>query len=72
VSQIAQASSVLLTRGPDPLEVFVVRRAATLRFFGGFLVFPGGSAAPDDVAVEVASASPEPPVRIVTAARELF
>ncbi|HEY1861267.1 MAG TPA: MBL fold metallo-hydrolase [Gemmataceae bacterium] len=45
---ITQAASVLLTRGPGAPELFVVRRAETLRFFGGYLAFPGGKMAPGD------------------------
>ena len=48
MSAIAEAASVLLARGPGSAEVFVVRRAATLRFFGGFLAFPGGKVNPED------------------------
>lgn len=57
---IAKAASVLLARGSDAAEVLLVRRADTLRFFGGFWAFPGGKAAPDDSDI------------VATAARELF
>jgi glyoxylase-like metal-dependent hydrolase (beta-lactamase superfamily II)/8-oxo-dGTP pyrophosphatase MutT (NUDIX family) len=78
VSVITQAASVLLTRGPGSSEVFVVRRAQSLRFFGGFLAFPGGKVAPTDVELETipsARSVPSPavaPERFVAAARELF
>jgi glyoxylase-like metal-dependent hydrolase (beta-lactamase superfamily II)/8-oxo-dGTP pyrophosphatase MutT (NUDIX family) len=62
---ITEAASVLLSRGPGRPELYVVRRADTLRFFGGYHAFPGGkvAAADGDLAVEV---------RRVAAARELF
>lgn len=63
MSDIAVASSVLLSRGPGSQEVYAVRRAESLRFFGGFVAFPGGKAAPSDQ-------NPDP-LR-ATAARELF
>jgi glyoxylase-like metal-dependent hydrolase (beta-lactamase superfamily II)/8-oxo-dGTP pyrophosphatase MutT (NUDIX family) len=69
----AEAASVLLARGPNSSEVFVVRRALALRFFGGFLAFPGGRVAPSDVP----STGPVGPERSrqgrrTAAARELF
>jgi 8-oxo-dGTP pyrophosphatase MutT (NUDIX family) len=42
------AATVLLARGPGSAEVFVVRRAETLRFMGGFQAFPGGRVSLDD------------------------
>lgn len=75
---MAQAASVLLTRGPDSPDILIVRRAANLRFFGGFLAFPGGklSAADADVPLVGAEGTPGQPfsVRVapITAARELF
>jgi glyoxylase-like metal-dependent hydrolase (beta-lactamase superfamily II)/8-oxo-dGTP pyrophosphatase MutT (NUDIX family) len=59
---------VLLARGPDPAELVVVRRARSLRFLGGFIAFPGGKVAPDDLEL----AAPSADERYVTAARELF
>src|SRR5262249_26063493 len=46
--------------------VFIVRRSEQLRFFGGFLAFPGGKVAPPDA--ELLPGSP----RCVSAVRELF
>ena len=51
INPITEAASVLLARSPGSREVFVVRRSARLRFFGGFLVFPGGKVAPADAEV---------------------
>ena len=74
MSSITQAASVLLAAGPGSPDVLVVRRAAGLRFFGGFLAFPGGKVAPLDVRDEAARADPDAAtvVRRITAARELF
>jgi glyoxylase-like metal-dependent hydrolase (beta-lactamase superfamily II)/8-oxo-dGTP pyrophosphatase MutT (NUDIX family) len=67
LSDIAEAASVLLTRGRGSPQVFAVRRAASLRFFGGFIAFPGGRVGPDDAALD-----PATDARRVAAARELF
>jgi glyoxylase-like metal-dependent hydrolase (beta-lactamase superfamily II)/8-oxo-dGTP pyrophosphatase MutT (NUDIX family) len=88
VSTIAQAASVLLARGPGSSQVFIVRRAPQQRFFGGFLVFPGGTVAPEDASPLSPEKGSDPrksrgltpfpeaektlAVRRVTAARELF
>src|SRR5262249_32234321 len=64
-----KAASVLLARGSA--ELFVVRRAENLRFFGGFFVFPGGKVAPGDRHIPL-SATDDLDERRVTAARELF
>src|SRR5262249_44810624 len=45
VNTITEAASVLLAAGP---EVFLVARAANLRFMGGFVAFPGGKVHEDD------------------------
>jgi glyoxylase-like metal-dependent hydrolase (beta-lactamase superfamily II)/8-oxo-dGTP pyrophosphatase MutT (NUDIX family) len=66
VSSIAEAASVLLARGRGSSEVFVVRRAESLRFFGGYLAFPGGKIHPADA--ELLPAHP----RKAAVARELF
>ena len=58
-----------------------MRRSPSLRFFGGFLAFPGGKTSPGDADIPVQSVRPVaaslklvPPLstRIVAAARELF
>jgi glyoxylase-like metal-dependent hydrolase (beta-lactamase superfamily II)/8-oxo-dGTP pyrophosphatase MutT (NUDIX family) len=61
---------VLLARGPGSREVFVVRRAPTLRFLGGFLAFPGGKVHSSDI--ELASSTPGLTAQHVAAVRELF
>jgi glyoxylase-like metal-dependent hydrolase (beta-lactamase superfamily II)/8-oxo-dGTP pyrophosphatase MutT (NUDIX family) len=73
LSAILQAASVLLARSADSPELCVVRRAASLRFFGGFLAFPGGKVAPGDDLLGPPSAE-APAVRAARAAvaRELF
>lgn len=44
MSKIKLASTVVLSRGPDEdPEVYLTKRAAELKFFGGFWVFPGGN-----------------------------
>jgi glyoxylase-like metal-dependent hydrolase (beta-lactamase superfamily II)/8-oxo-dGTP pyrophosphatase MutT (NUDIX family) len=78
VSHIQQAASVLLARGPGSEEVFVVRRAESLRFMGGFVAFAGGKTLAADADPQLrpeGAAGGEPPLRAeswVTAARELF
>jgi glyoxylase-like metal-dependent hydrolase (beta-lactamase superfamily II)/8-oxo-dGTP pyrophosphatase MutT (NUDIX family) len=78
VTDITEAASVLLARGPGSAEVFAVRRAPALRFFGGFHAFPGGKVHADDAATAARSlasageAVSPLDVRRVTAARELF
>ncbi len=59
------AATVLLARGPGSPEGFLVRRAETLRFMGGFHAFPGGRALPTD-GPDAASA------QRIAAVRELF
>ncbi len=51
------AASVVLVRAsapdaPEPLEVYVVRRAQAMRFLGGYYAFPGGKVDPADAAAE--------------------
>src|SRR5262249_20632607 len=48
MTPLPEAASVLLPRGPGPPEVFAVRRALSLRFFGGFYASPGGKVSPAD------------------------
>jgi glyoxylase-like metal-dependent hydrolase (beta-lactamase superfamily II)/8-oxo-dGTP pyrophosphatase MutT (NUDIX family) len=67
LSDIAEAASVLLTGGRGSPQVFAVRRSAELRFFGGFIAFPGGRVSPADACVD-----PNVDPRRVAAARELF
>jgi len=80
-SPIIPAASILLFRSRTSSEVLVVRRSPSLRFFGGFLAFPGGKTSPVDADISVQSVRPVaaslklvPPLstRIVAAARELF
>ena len=42
ISAAAPASTVVLLRGDDPFEVFLVRRSDSIAFLGGAHVFPGG------------------------------
>jgi glyoxylase-like metal-dependent hydrolase (beta-lactamase superfamily II)/8-oxo-dGTP pyrophosphatase MutT (NUDIX family) len=70
VSTITEAASVLLAAGPSGHEVYLVARAATLRFMGGFVAFPGGK-------VHASDADLAEPARGLThhhvgAVRELF
>lgn len=67
-ARLLPAASVLLARAPDSPEVFLVRRADTLRFLGGFWAFPGGKVHDSD------SAATKDPLAIQrsAAARELF
>ncbi len=70
MSDIPAAASVLLARAPDSMELFVVRRAATLRFFGGFHAFPGGKVSRTDA--ETADTTEPLNAQKVAAVRELF
>jgi glyoxylase-like metal-dependent hydrolase (beta-lactamase superfamily II)/8-oxo-dGTP pyrophosphatase MutT (NUDIX family) len=70
VSDIAAAASVLLARGPGSPEVFLVRRASTLRFMGGFHAFPGGKVHSTDATL--AASCPGLSPQHVAAVRELF
>jgi glyoxylase-like metal-dependent hydrolase (beta-lactamase superfamily II)/8-oxo-dGTP pyrophosphatase MutT (NUDIX family) len=69
-SDIAEAASVLLARGPGSSEVFLVCRSPKLRFLGGFCAFPGGRVHADDAGL--AAAVPGLTPRHVAAVRELF
>ena len=42
------ATVMLLRTGPDGLEVYLLRRAATMAFASGMYAFPGGSVDPQD------------------------
>ncbi|MBI1914872.1 MAG: MBL fold metallo-hydrolase [Planctomycetes bacterium] len=72
MSAITQAASVLLARGPKAAEVFVVRRAEALRFFGGFHAFPGGKVSENDEVPLWSDGTPGQDARVACAARELF
>ena len=67
MSDVAEAASVLLTRGLGSPQVFAVRRSEALRFFGGFIAFPGGRVHSSDAGLD-----PAVDARRVAAARELF
>lgn len=72
---VARASSVLLLRRRPEVQVFVVERARALRFFGGFIAFPGGKVHASDVegpATLAPNDGPEARALLVSAARELF
>ncbi|WP_419673365.1 NUDIX hydrolase [Herbidospora cretacea] len=53
------AATVALLREP-PLEVYLLRRAATMAFAAGAYVFPGGSVDPRDAVVDIGWAGPPP------------
>ena len=67
---VPRAATVLLARGPRSPEGFVVRRAETLRFMGGFQAFPGGRVLPADA--DLAGSAGAVAVQRVAAVRELF
>ena len=67
---ITDAASVLLARGPGSHDVFLVRRAENLHFFGGFVAFPGGKVGAGDAGL--ADTGPGLTPRHVAAVRELF
>jgi glyoxylase-like metal-dependent hydrolase (beta-lactamase superfamily II)/8-oxo-dGTP pyrophosphatase MutT (NUDIX family) len=72
---LTPAASVLLVRGSCPFEIYVVQRADTLRFFGGFYAFPGGKVSPGDAEAPVEAAAGlagDERIRAVAAVRELF
>ena len=52
------ATVVLLRDGADGLEVYLLRRAASMAFAAGMHVFPGGSVDPRDSAEDLAWAGP--------------
>ena len=64
----ALAAGVILTSGPSSVELFMVRRAPKLRFFGGFWAFPGGKV--DDSDGDSATLAADK--QIFAAARDLF
>jgi glyoxylase-like metal-dependent hydrolase (beta-lactamase superfamily II)/8-oxo-dGTP pyrophosphatase MutT (NUDIX family) len=68
------ACSILLrpsTQSVTGIEFYLVRRATTLEFMGGFQVFPGGKVDPDDHEVEI-QGSREHQAIYCCAARELL
>ncbi len=67
---VPRAATVLLARGPGSAEGFLVRRAETLRFMGGFHAFPGGRVLAADG--ELAAPSDALSLQRVAAVRELF
>ncbi len=67
---VPRAATVLLARGPGSPECFVVRRAETLRFMGGFQAFPGGRVIPSDA--DLAGSTDAVAIQRVAAVRELF
>jgi glyoxylase-like metal-dependent hydrolase (beta-lactamase superfamily II)/8-oxo-dGTP pyrophosphatase MutT (NUDIX family) len=70
---IIPAASVLLFKNQASSELYIVRRSPSLRFFGGFLAFPGGKTSREDAEFPVQSAKSSVPTdRLVAAARELF
>jgi glyoxylase-like metal-dependent hydrolase (beta-lactamase superfamily II)/8-oxo-dGTP pyrophosphatase MutT (NUDIX family) len=69
-NDVSPAASVLLARGPGSQEVYLVRRADGLRFFGGFYAFPGGRACPQDA--DLLPAGTPLAAQRVAAVRELF
>jgi glyoxylase-like metal-dependent hydrolase (beta-lactamase superfamily II)/8-oxo-dGTP pyrophosphatase MutT (NUDIX family) len=73
VSQVVKAASVLLAKGSS--DLFIVRRAEKLRFFGGFLAFPGGKVAAADGEIPVTGKETDGQFAsdcFVAGARELF
>lgn len=56
-----RAATVLLLRDADPgIEVYLIRRAASMAFASGMYAFPGGSVDPRDESHQVAWAGPPP------------
>jgi glyoxylase-like metal-dependent hydrolase (beta-lactamase superfamily II)/8-oxo-dGTP pyrophosphatase MutT (NUDIX family) len=73
VSTIIPAASVLLSKGPDSPQVFLIRRSDALPFFGGFWAFPGGKVGDEDRNQEERKHEfPNLRALKVTAVRELF
>ncbi len=67
------SSAVLLTRGRGAeLEVLLIRRAATMGFFGGYWALPGGKVEPEDHDDAFAPAAGVDAAHRVCALRELF
>lgn len=71
------AVSILLRSPERPRRVLLVHRNPQLKFFGGYLAFPGGTLDPDDRAVPLCGPAPQSvgedfPLFVAAAARELF
>ena len=60
MQQIIQAVSVVLSRGPNSREVFLVKRAPQLSFLGGYFAFPAGTLEDEDRQVAQLYLSPHP------------
>lgn len=77
MSSVAEAAAVLLAAGPGSPQILAVKRSERLRFFGGYLAFPGGKVSPADAgepAPGLAHAETGGAMRVRRAAavRELF
>lgn len=70
MADVIPAASILLARQADSAELFLVERAENLRFFGGFVAFPGGRAGPEDV--QLVAKTPGLTDRHAACIRELF
>lgn len=67
-----EAATVMLVRGNDEIEVFMLERHLESDFVGGAYVFPGGKIDPSDTALPEALVSGSPPADLVAAVgREL-
>jgi glyoxylase-like metal-dependent hydrolase (beta-lactamase superfamily II)/8-oxo-dGTP pyrophosphatase MutT (NUDIX family) len=72
MSSIAPAASILVVRGGDSRDILIVERSRSLRFFGGFMAFPGGKVHPADARGPILPPGFAGAGLVVTAARELF
>lgn len=73
MSSLIPAASVLLARISAPHEIYLVRRADSLRSFGGFFAFPGGKVEQEDAQLSIEGTITDVPRgSLVGAARELF
>ncbi len=80
MQQMIKAVSVVLSRGPNSREVFLVKRAPQLSFLGGYFAFPAGTLEDEDREVAQLYLTPHPdeykeadyPAFLAAAARELF
>ncbi len=70
-----KAVSIVLTRDPDSAEVYLVERSPSLKFFGGYFAFPGGTLDAEDGGLKVKNSSKIPADSlpyIIAAVREVF